>query len=232
MTSRRRTTVLTALLALATTSVQHAAHAQRFTVTVLGAAGNPRSTVVLPEGMERVAGVWPGAVVELTLNRFALTVHGFRGQMSPIEGTVALDRDAGEIGGLLRIGVLPLVAIEGGFTVRTFTTASGYQEWLIPSIGLALFTTLGHEAITAHLRVAYLPSIVVKFIEAGPDFGIAAAAGLTIALPGTPLVFRAEYSFERYEFPETSPSGDPLMRLEQFDQVIVGLGFSFGTRQR
>lgn len=201
------------------------ARAQTVALSALGGAGQPRSTVLLEGGQERVAGVWVGGVVELELGPVTITAKGFRGELVAVDNTPALERDAGEMSGHLRVMATSWLGMEGGFTVRAFSSAAGYQTWTIPSVGLVLSGQLGPRALRAYARAAYLPQARISGLPS-PELGIAAGAGLRIAPPGTPLVLEVEYQLERYDFP-----GGAATRLEQFDQLTVAAGFRVASRR-
>ncbi|MFQ6047213.1 MAG: hypothetical protein ACE5PT_12805, partial [Gemmatimonadales bacterium] len=113
---------------------------------------------------------------------------------------------------------VPWLGIGGGYTVRAFSSAAGYQRWSIPSVSASLSGALGNRALSAYVRGAYLPSITVSGIEA-PQLGVAATAGLTIAPSKLPITLKVEYRLERYDFPTGTAT-----RIEQFDVVSVAVG--------
>ncbi|HEX9729764.1 MAG TPA: hypothetical protein VGA37_14785 [Gemmatimonadales bacterium] len=206
------------VLVLTGSSAARPALAQEVALSVFGGIGQPRSTVVLAGGRERVRGIWAGGGIELEAGRFLMAVSGYRGELTPFEGDATFDRDAGEIGGRVGIALFPWIGLEGGFAARAFSAASGYQRWNIPSVGAVVSGTLGHPAIRAHFRVAYLPGVSVTGLES-PDVGVAGSAGITVAPEEARFVARLEYGLERYDFPPGTTS-----RLEQFDQIRLSVG--------
>ncbi len=193
-------------------------------VSATGVAAHSYGTILFQGYRERLGGIRFGGAFELELGPVALSAFGLRGDLTPIENTQSLDRTSGAIGG--RIGISPVswFTLEGGYTVRAFRSAAGYQEWRIPAIGARLSGKLGHPALRAYVRGAYLPSVQVSGIES-PDFGLAAEAGLEIAPTGVPLFFKVYDRLERYDFP-----GGASSRLEHFDELGVSIGLRFAGK--
>lgn len=215
---------LRALIPLSLTWVISAPMAAQVAVSFAGVAAQPYSTVDLSGNRERIGGIWAGASITIASKLVTISATGLSGTMKAIDNTIALDRDGGEISGFVRVSPVPWFGFEGGYTVRAFNSAAGYQKWQIPHVGVTLSGKLGHPALRAHLSAAYLPSVKVSGLET-PDLGIAAKAAVSAEPPRVPLYFQVSYRLERYDFPTGSTS-----RLEQFDRVAVSVGLRLGSR--
>lgn len=206
--------------------------AQSNGLSVAGVACRARDVVAFLGSNETTAGWCVGALGLLKLGPLVLEGSGFRArQLEPTQGT-ALTRDGGEVRGLLGLAPVRWVAIEGGFAVRAFSSAAGYQRWLMPSGGVKVAAPLGDPALTAYVRAHYLPPMLQK-IPAGQvsgdtkwDLGLVAESGVRIAPRKSPLFLGASYRLERYDFP-----GGVSGRLEQFDVVSIYGGFRVEPRQ-
>lgn len=193
-------------------------------VTISGTAVQPRSTLVLGGIREAVTGVWAGAEIELKLGPATVTGVGLRGNLSQTENTFALKRDAGELRGRLTVSPVRWLGLEAGYGVRAFSSAAGYQRWNVPSAGVRFSSQLGHPALQAYARGAYLPAVKVSG-QPTPDLGLAAEVGVAASPPRTPLRIAVDYRLERYDFPGST-------RIEQFDAVTVQIGFRVGGTRR
>ena len=189
-----------------------------------GVVVQPRATILFQGVRERLGGVWFGGAVELERGPVTLSVMGMRGNLEPIDNTAALGRDGGEVSGVIRVSPVRWLGLEGGYTVRAFNSAAGYQQWRVPSAGLVLSGKLGDPGLRAYVRAAYLPSVQVSGIDS-PDLGLAAEAGLVVAPSRVPLLFKVQYRVERYDFP-----GGASSRLEQFDRVALSVGLRLGEQ--
>ena len=187
-----------------------------------GVVVQPRVTILFQGVRERLGGVWFGSAVELERGPVTLSVMGMRGNLEPIDNTAALEREGGEVSAVIRVFPVAWLGLEGGYTVRAFNSAAGYQQWRIPSAGLVLSGKLGDPGLRAYVRAAYLPSIQVFGIDS-PELGLAAEAGLLVVPRRVPLLFKVQYRVERYDFP-----GGASSRLEQFDCVAVSAGLRIG----
>ena len=105
-------------------------------LSVSGVTLQTRGTAVLVGNREVITGSWAGVAAELRLGLLVLEGLGARGTMTAAESTFALDRDGGEMRGLLRLEPAPWLWLEGGYTIRAFDSPAGYQRWDIPAVGV------------------------------------------------------------------------------------------------
>jgi len=217
-----RPRVRAAALALILSSLPLEAQAQNRELRLAGIACRARDAAILLSSRESTAGWCVGALAVLELGPLVLEGSGFRAKrMEPTAGA-ALDRDGGELRGLVGFAPIPWVALEVGFAVRAFSSDAGFQRWQIPSGGFKLAVPLGDPTFTAYVRAHYLAPMFQK-IPAGQlsgdakwDLGLIAETGLQITPRKTPLLVGASYRLERYDFP-----GGVAGRLEQFDVLSV-----------
>lgn len=195
--------------------------AAQVSASASGVAVYSTATIIFQGDRERLGGPGVGAEVTLDLGRATISAIGFRADLQPVDNTTALAREGGEIRGVLSISVVEWFSFEGGYGVRAFSSAAGRQEWKIPSVGARLTGVLGDETLRTYLRASYLPSVRVSGVDS-PDLGIAVEAGLVISPGGAPIVLKAHYRLERYDFP-----GGAASRLEQFETIGFSLGFGF-----
>ncbi len=214
---------------VALSSLPLEAQVQGAGLSVGALACRARDAVIYLRSKEITAGWCAGLVAALKLGPLVLEGSGFRAKrLEPIEET-ALTRDGGEVRALVGLAFVPWFVLEGGTTVRAFSSAAGYQRWQITSGGIKIATPLGDPALTAYLRGHYLPPVSQE-IPAGQvsgkakwDFGILAEGGLRIAPRKAPLFLGATYRLERYDFPRGAAG-----RLEQFELVSVYGGLRVG----
>lgn len=207
-----------------------AGRAQSLSFSATAMAQWTQSRLMLLGTEESVSGPWVGGTAELKVGPVALGTTVLRGTLKPATPGSALQRDGGEIRSLVRIDPVPWIGLEGGFTVRAFSSAAGYQRWNIPSAGIRLAPQLGHPALHGYVRAHYLPPFTQKNLFAGQvagsgvqwDLGLAAEAGVLVT-PRAGEVFGFTYRFERYDFP-----GGAAGRLDEFISVGVFAGFRIG----
>jgi len=221
---RRRVWGTPALLLLSAVPVD--GRAQSSALTMAGVACRARDAVVFLGSKEATAGWCAGALGALKLGPLVLEGSWFRANRMEPTGGAALEREAGEVRGLLGVSPSRWISIEAGFAVRAFNSDAGFQQWQIPSGGVKLAIPLGDPTFTAYVRAHYLPPMSQE-VSAGQlsgdarwDFGLITETGLQIAPRKGPLLLGFSYRLERYDFP-----GDPLGRLEQFDVLSVFGGF-------
>jgi len=196
------------------------------TLSGTGMASMVQSTALVAGTQEAVSGAWVGGSAEVELGPIALLFHTMAGSMTQTGNTTAISRDGGEISGGVRLSPVPWIGIQGGYTIRTFSSVVGYQDWKLAGGGLVLSPTLGNPAIRAHLMGLFLPSVSVAGRDS-PELGVAAEAGVRFAPLRIPIVVSVAYRFERYDFPEAA-----TVRVEQFDQLMVRLGVRWGIGRR
>ncbi len=207
--------------------------AQEVTVSASAAGQWRRHSLVLLGTPETLQGFWGGGLVELKIGPVAVSGSAFRGKLDPQEAG-GISRDGGEVQGLLRLEPLPWFGVESGIGVRAFSSAAGYQRWLIPIAGIRVAPELGTPALRGYVRADYVPSLNQPDLFAGQttgqakwSLGIAGEAGLIIASAPTGAIVTVAYRFERYDFP-----GGVSGRLEQVDELTLGVGFRFHRQER
>lgn len=202
--------------------------------TLSGLLLGTRTDLILVGSRETVSGQWLGGSVELRLGPLVFAASGAKGRLEPGASGAALERDGGEIRGLVRLEPHRVFGIEGGYTVRAYNSAAGHQEWKLPAVGVRLAAPLGNPSLQAFVRGLYMPSATVS-LAAGQtggvtewDLGLSGEAGFVVAPTRVPLVVGASYRFERFDFPGGAATG----RVEQFEAAGVWVGFRFGRSSR
>lgn len=193
------------------------ARTQQIELSAAAILALPRSSLLLAGEREIIAGTWLGGALAVKAGRVVIAGTGLRGTLTPRDNTRAIERDGGEVTGLLRFEPSTWFGFETAYTVRAFNSVAGYQRWQILGLGVRLSAALGSPALRAYARGSYFPSMSVTG-QRSPNLGVAAEAGVTAALRRVPLVLGLSYRLERYDFP-----GDA--RLEQFDQLAVEVGW-------
>lgn len=211
-----------AVLVLVLSSLPWEVRAQNSMVALAGIGCRARDAAVFLNSKETTAGWCAGALGALTLGPLVLQGSWFRAERMQPTGGPALDRDAGEVRGVVGVTPIRWISLEAGFAVRAFSSDAGSQRWQIPSGGLKLTVPLGDPTLTAYVRGHYLPPMSQR-VSAGQlsgkarwDLGLIAETGLQIAPRRTPLFLGFSYRLERYDFP-----GGAVGRLEQFDLLSV-----------
>ena len=193
------------------------ARTQQIEVSAAAVLALPRSSLLLAGERETITGTWLGGALAVKTGRVLLSGTGLRGTLTPSDNTRALERDGGELTGLLRFEPKTWLGFETAYTVRAFSSVAGYQRWEILGFGVRVSAALGSPALRAYARGSYFPTVSVTG-QRSPNLGLEAEAGVTAAVRRVPLVLGLSYRLERYDFP-----GDA--RLEQFDRLAVQLGW-------
>ena len=172
-------------------------------------------------GVEKASGLLIGAEGALDVrSRWRFAVHAAAGSLSG-QVTDAEQRDVGELGVRASFAPAPWVALVGGATSRTYTSAIARQRWTIVDLGAEARLDFATTPVRGVLRVGVLPVVAVRGLP-GPEVGLTAAAGVEYrAGRVTGGLF---YGIERYDFPAAGGGG---RRLEQ----VSTLSFRF-TVQR
>lgn len=220
--------LLVALSALAL-GVSEAGSAQSVTFAAAAVAGRARSSIILFGIDESVAGPWFGGAVELKVGPVSVEAVGLRGTLAPTTGSGAIERDGGEVRGLVRVEPLAGLGLEAGYGIRAFSSVAGYQRWAIPSTGVRIASSLGSPALQAYARAHYVPGAYATVPAGQPsgdakwDLGLVAEVGLTVTPERAPVFFGLNYRLERFDFP-----GGTAGRLEQFDALWLRAGMRLG----
>jgi hypothetical protein len=171
-------------------------------------------------GVEASRGLLLGAegVVDFR-SRVGLRIHAAGGSLSS-ETVGAEDRDVGEVGIQASVAPVRWLAILGGVTSRTYTTAIARQRWTAVDLGAEARLDFATSPVRGVLRAGLLPVVSVNGLP-GPDVGLTAAAG--IEYRRGPVTGGLFYGLERYDFPDQGAG----RRLEQ----VSTLTFRFTVRR-
>ncbi len=177
----------------------------------------PRSSVSLNGAPERTQGVWGGAALDLRLGNFTVTGSGVRGQLTPLNGTAALQQDAGQLAVQGRYQLRPWLGIALGYTARAFSSPAGRQRWDLWGARATLSRSLGGPDVRADASLVVLPVVDVTG-QPGATYGWGSEVGVSAAPERVPVVLRVEYRIERFTFPRISD------RSEQFEALTLSVG--------
>ena len=167
-------------------------------------------------GVEKSSGLLLGAEGAVALwSRLTLGIRAAGGALST-QAVGAQDRDLGEVG--IQASVVPArwLALRGGPTWRTYSTAIARQRWTMLELGAEARLDFATSPVRGVLRAGLLPVVSVEGLP-GPDVALTAAAGIEYSAGSvTGGLF---YGLERYDFPDHGAG----RRLEQVSALTVRL---------
>jgi len=167
-------------------------------------------------GVEKSSGLLLGAEGAVALgSRLTLGIRAAGGALST-QAVGAQDRDLGEVG--IQASVVPArwLALRGGPTWRTYSTAIARQRWTMLELGAEARLDFATSPVRGVLRAGLLPVVSVEGLP-GPDVALTAAAGIEYSAGSvTGGLF---YGLERYDFPDHGAG----RRLEQVSTLTVRL---------
>lgn len=196
---------------------------QQASITAIGIASRPLSTLRLDDTREAIDGTWTGGIVILRLVPLAVEGSATTGRLRATDNTVAFQRDGGELRGIGRLEVSPYFGLEGGDAIRAFDSPAGYQRWEMPLVGGRISAPLGHPALSTFLRGHFMPAVKVSGQDT-PELAVSGEAGLLARLGKLPFMLHVSYRIERFDFPQGIPK-----RVEQFETLQGGLGLHLGN---
>jgi hypothetical protein len=153
-------------------------------------------------------------------SRLVLAVHAAGGSLST-QAISAQNRDVGEVGVRTSVLAKPWLAVFGGATSRTYSTAIARQRWTTVEIGAQAHADFATIPVRGVLQGAVVPVVSVSGLPHA-DPALTAAAGLEYRT-GT-LTGGMFYGLERYDFPGIGAG----RRLEQ----VSTLSFRFSVQRR
>ncbi len=167
-------------------------------------------------GVEKSSGPLLGAEGAVALwSRLAVGIRAAGGSLST-QAVGAQDRDLGELGIQASVVAVGWLALRGGATWRTYSTAIARQRWTTVELGAEARLDFATSPVRAVLRAGLLPVVSVEGLP-GPDVALTAAAGIEYSARSvTGGLF---YGLERYDFPDQGTG----RRLEQVSTLTLRL---------
>lgn len=195
-------------------------------VAQLGVSGSAAAAfaehrVSAGRGTEQSSGTLLGGHGKIVVgSRFELAGQVLGGQLTA-DSASSDDLDLAELE--VRASVLPApwLALQGGFSARSYATTFARQRWMAARFGAEVRLAFVGGALRGVLRGELLPAVSVNDLE-NPSGAFAAAAGLEWR--GGILAAAVQYSLERYDFPLV---GD-VRRREQLSVLTGRVGLSLG----
>ena len=167
-------------------------------------------------GVEKSSGPLLGAEGAVALwSRLAVGIRAAGGSLST-QAVGAQDRDLGELGIQASVVAVGWLALRGGATWRTYSTAIARQRWTTVELGAEARLDFATSPVRGVLRAGLLPVVSVEGLP-GPDVALTAAAGIEYSARSvTGGLF---YGLERYDFPDQGTG----RRLEQVSTLTLRL---------
>ena len=167
-------------------------------------------------GVEKSSGPLLGAEGAVDLwSRLTLGIRAAGGALST-QAVGAQDRDLGELGIQASVVAVRWLALRGGATWRTYSTAIARQRWTTVELGAEARLDFATSPVRGVLRAGLLPVVSVEGLP-GPDVALTAAAGIEYSARSvTGGLF---YGLERYDFPDQGTG----RRLEQVSTLTLRL---------
>jgi hypothetical protein len=170
-------------------------------------------------GLERSSGVVFGAEVRVGLKRrLTLSAAGSAGQLDA-RGGDAIDRDVAQLSLGAEVQALAWLALDAGFTRRSYTTVLARQRWSIGRLGAEARIPFSGGRTHAVVRAGLYPVASVNGLPRA-DLAFESAAGLTYRTGAWDFDLR--YSLERCDFPTDTGSE----RIEQLSGVVLRVGWT------
>lgn len=169
-------------------------------------------------GPETSVGTLLGWDVRLrVLQGLTLTTDGRSGRLTARTGG-AVDREMTELGVGVEFMPLPWLALQSGFTRRSYSSIVARQRWTLLRLGAEARVPFSGDELRGVGRITLLPGASVNGLPR-PDLAFEGAAGL--AFTRGHAAVHLTYSLERCDFP-TQGSG---RRSEQLSTLSLGLGW-------
>jgi len=210
-----------ALVALAVGVAPVAVRAQSLTGTAEGF--NLQRRVYYQGAVYQQAGVWYGAAGAVRLGPVRVALSGMMGTLSG-GGATNPDAQMRTTAASVHIVLAPWFAVGVQAEARRFATDAGITTWRLVGGNVRLEPGLGLAGLTGVAEASVLPA---SSVSGGPSIGSAlqATVGASYTPPGSLLVFRLGYRFERYDI---GASGASPERYEQFRGIIAEAGIHLG----
>jgi hypothetical protein len=194
----------------------------QITLSGTAAAALVEHQVDIGYGVEESSGLLLSAEGAVGLSRLEILIRAAGGSLSTT-GAGAENRDVGEVGIQASVVPTPWLAIQGGASSRTYTTAIARQRWTSVAVGAEARLDFATSPMRGVLRGAVFPFVSVTGLP-GPEVALTAAAG--IEYRSGSLTSGLFYGRERYDFP---PSG-ATRRLEQVNTLTFRFTVQRGAR--
>jgi hypothetical protein len=148
----------------------------------------------------------------------SLGCAGSAGHLAAREGD-AVDRDVAQLSLATEMLALPWLALDAGFTVRSYSTVLARQRWSLGRLGAEARIPFSGGRAHALARMGLYPLASVDGLPR-PSIAFESMAGLTYR--AAPWDFDLRYALERYDFP-TDAGGN---RIEQLSGLVLRVGWT------
>jgi len=168
-------------------------------------------------GAEESTGLLLGAEGAVTFrSRWTLAARAAGGSLST-DAAGAESRDVGEVGIRGSVDLTRWLALRGGATWRTYSTAVARQRWTMVEAAAEARFDFTTNAVRGVVRAGLLPVVSVNGLPR-PDVALTAAAG--IEYRSGVVTGGLFYGLERYDFPDRGAG----RRLEQVSTLTIRFG--------
>lgn len=175
-------------------------------------------------GAEESTGLLLGAEGAVTFrSRLTLAARAAGGSLST-DAVGAESRDVGEVGIQASVDLMRWLALRGGATWRTYSTAIARQRWTMVEAAAEARFDFTTNAVRGVVRAGLLPVVSVNGLPR-PDVALTAAAG--IEYRSGVVTGGLFYGLERYDFPDRGAG----RRLEQVSTLTFLLSVRRGGRR-
>lgn len=170
-------------------------------------------------GPEHASGLVFGGEIRLGVyGSAAVTVSGSAGHLRARAGQ-AIDRDLAQLS--VRAEALPLawLALDAGFTRRSYSTVLARQRWTLWGVGAEARVPFSGGRVHALGRFGLYPRASVNGL---PRANLAVESAVGMSYTSGPWGLELRYSFERCDFPATTG----VERIEQLSGLTLRAGRS------
>jgi hypothetical protein len=195
----------------------------QITLSGTAAAALVEHQVDIGYGVEESSGLLLSAEGAVALSRLEVIIRAAGGSLSTT-ATGAEQRDLGEVGIQASVVPTPWLAIHGGASSRTYSTAIARQRWTTVEVGAEARLDFATSPIRGVLRGGLFPVVSVTGLPR-PDVALTAAAG--VEYRSGSVTSGLFYGLERYDFP---PSG-ATRRFEQVNTLTFRFTVQRGARR-
>lgn len=193
--------------------------------TGLGVAYGTQLVMRYQGEIQRQTGTLLGAAGTVSLGPLEVALTGLTGTLRPSASTPSNpERTLYTTTVAVYLRLAGPVAIGAEAEARRYETAVGTAWARLLGASLSLNVPLGLAGIEGNAVIDYLPLASASGSDT-VSLAVRATFGITYAPPRLPMLIRASYRLERYDY---RAAGVLPARLEQFDGIVIGAGLRLG----